>query len=152
MVSGKPKYKNSYQGELRGQLGVMCVIRIMVSILGSTTLLFNSCNNISALRRATIHPEAVKYRWKQVDLISRLYYVYQSMDSGMSLVHIYGHQNSGRLASTLTSLASLNVRLDAPAEHRLNVIHDSTMFSNARNGSRCGDSIRRQSTAPHSQL
>ena len=35
----------------------------------------------------------------------------------MSLVHIYRHQNSGMPTSTLTSLAPLNIRLDALAEH-----------------------------------
>ena len=35
----------------------------------------------------------------------------------MSLVHVYGHQNSRRLVSTLMPLAYLNVRLDILAEH-----------------------------------
>ena len=39
------------------------------------------------------------------------------MGYGMSLVHVYGHQNNGRPALTLTLLASINVRLDALAEH-----------------------------------
>ena len=76
----------------------------------------NSCDKISALRQATIHPEAVKSIWKQVDIISRLSDLYQSIDSRMSLVHVPGHQNSRKLASTLTTLASPNVRLDALAE------------------------------------
>ena len=117
MVPGKPKYQNSYQGEIRGQLGFMCTIDIMESILGSTALVKNICNNISARRQATIHPEAVKSRWKQVDLTSCLSDFYQSMDSGMSRVHIYGHRSSRRPASTLTPLASLNVRLYSLAEH-----------------------------------
>ena len=60
MVPGKPKYQNSFWGELWGQLGVMCAIEIMESILGRTTLVVNSCDNISALKQAMIHPEAVK--------------------------------------------------------------------------------------------
>ena len=117
MEPGKPKYHRSYWGELRVQLGVICAIEIMESILGITTLVFNSCNNISVLIRARIHPEAVESRWKQVDLISCLSDFYQSMDSGMSLVHVYKHQNSGRPPSTLTPLASINVRLGTLAEH-----------------------------------
>ena len=35
----------------------------------------------------------------------------------MSLVHVYEHHNSGRLASTLTPLVSINVILDALVEH-----------------------------------
>ena len=89
----------------------------MESILVSTTLVVNIYDNISALRRATINPEAVKLIWNQVDLISRLSDFYQSMDYSMSLVHAYGHHNSRRPASTLTPLASLNIRLDALAEH-----------------------------------
>ena len=89
----------------------------MEFIVGSTTLVVNSFNNISTFRRATIHLEAVKLLWKQVDLISRLSDVYQSMDYGMSLVHVHGHYNSGRPASNLTPLASLNVQLYAIAEN-----------------------------------
>ena len=77
MVTGKPEYQKSYQGELRGQIGVMCAIKIMEPILGSTTLRVNSCNNISALRQATIHLEAVKLIRKQVYLISYLSNIYQ---------------------------------------------------------------------------
>ena len=117
MVIDKPEYRNSYQGELGGQLGVMCTIKTMEAILGSTTLVVNSCNNINVLRQATIHPEEVKPRWKKVDLISRLSDVYQSIDSGMSLVHVYGHQNSGKLASTLTPLSYLNAILEKLAAH-----------------------------------
>ena len=76
-----------------------------------------SCNNISALRQAIIHPEAVELRRKQVDIISRMSNVYRSMYSGISLVQVHGHQNRGSLASTLTPLAYLNVILDALAEH-----------------------------------
>ena len=79
VVPGKPEYQNSYREELGSQFGVMCAIKIMESITGITTLVVNSCDNISSLRRATIHPEAVKSIWKQVDLISRLSDVYQSM-------------------------------------------------------------------------
>ena len=89
----------------------------MESIVGRTTLMVNSCNNISALRQVPIHPEAVKSQWKQADLISRLYGAYQSIASGMSLVQVYGHHNNGNPVSTLTPLAYLNVRLDALAEH-----------------------------------
>ena len=62
----------------------MCAIKIMESIWGSTTFVVNIYDNIGALRLATIRPEAVKSRWKQVHLMSRLSGVYQSMESGMS--------------------------------------------------------------------
>ena len=117
MLPGKPEDQNSYQGEIEGQLRVMCEIEIMDSKLGSTSIVVNSCENISALRRAPIQPEAVKLTWKKSDLISFLSDIYQSIDSRMLLVHIYGHHSSGKLASTLTPLSSLNVRLGALAEH-----------------------------------
>ena len=117
MVIGKPKDQNSYQGELGGLLEVMCTIEIMESILDSSTLAVNSCDSISALRRETIQPEAVKNIWKQVYFISHLSDVFQSMDSGISLVHVYRHQNNGILASNLTSLAYLSVILYTRAEH-----------------------------------
>ena len=94
----------------------MCAIEIMESILGSTALVVNICGNISSLRRASIHPEAVTSLWKQADLISHLSDVYHSIVSGMQLVHFYKHQNSGMSASTLMPLASLNVKLYALAE------------------------------------
>ena len=72
MLIGKPEDQKSYQGELGVQLGFLYTIKIMVSIFCSTTLVVNSCDNISALRKASIHLEAVKSRWKQADLISRL--------------------------------------------------------------------------------
>ena len=50
MVPGKPEDHNSYRGELGGQLGVVCAIKFTDSILGSTTLVVNICDNISALR------------------------------------------------------------------------------------------------------
>ena len=93
IVTGK-KNQKSYHGELRGQLGVMCDIKIMKSIFGITILVLNSCGNIIILRRATIHPESVKSRWKHVDLISCLSDVYQSMDSIMSLVQVHGNHIS----------------------------------------------------------
>ena len=42
--------------------------------------------------------------------------VYHSTDYGMSIVHVYGHQNSGKLDSNLTSVAYLNVQLYAKSE------------------------------------
>ena len=59
MVTGKPEDQDFYWRELGGKLGFMCAIKIMKSILGSTTLVVNRCYNISALRQAKIHPEAV---------------------------------------------------------------------------------------------
>ena len=115
MVRGKPEYQKSYQEDLIGQVNVMCAIKTVESIVDSTTLVVNIYDYISALRRATIHPEAVKLIWKKVGLVSHLSGVYQSMYFGMYLVHVRGHHNSGRPGSTLTSLASLNVRLDALA-------------------------------------
>ena len=111
----EPEYQNSYRGELGGHLGVMCAIQIIDSIIGTTPLAVDSCENIGVLRQALIHPESVTSQWKQADLISHL--IYHSIDSIMLLVHVFGHQNSGKLASTLTPLASLNVRLDALAEY-----------------------------------
>ena len=35
----------------------------------------------------------------------------------MYLIHVHGHQNSGRPSSTLTPLASLNMGLDTQVEH-----------------------------------
>ena len=115
MVPGKPEDQNYYRGELGGQLGFMCAIKIMESILGGP-LVINSCDKISILRQASIYPEAVKSIWKQLDLISRIFDVYNSMESGMSLVHIHEHQNNGRLDSNLTPLAPLNVRMDPLVE------------------------------------
>ena len=108
----------------------MCVIKIMVSILGSTTLVVNICDNISALRQATVHPEVVKSIWKQVDIISRLSDVYQSMKSGMYLVQVYEHQNSGRPVSTLTPLEYINIRMDSLAEHIMAAFHLSSATRN----------------------
>ena len=105
----------------------MCEIEIMDSILVSTTLVANICDNIISLRQASRHPEAVTPRWIQAYLISGLSDVYHTIDSGMSLVHVHGHQNIGKLASTLTPLASLNVRLDALVEH----IMESFLLSSA---------------------
>ena len=64
IITGKPEYHNSDRGVLEGHLGVMCVIKIMESILGSTSPMFNTCDNISDLRQVSIHPESVKSRWK----------------------------------------------------------------------------------------
>ena len=83
MVPGKPEDQNSYQGELYVQLGVICVIQIMESILGSTTLVVNRYDKISALRKALIHPEAVTSRWNQAGLVSSMYDIYHSIDFGM---------------------------------------------------------------------
>ena len=117
MVPGKLEYHNLYRGKLGGQtIRVMCAIKIMESAVGSTTLVVNRCNKISSLIQAIIHPEAVKSIWKQLDLISRIFDVYNSMESGMSLVHIHEHQNNGRLDSNLTPLAPLNVRMDPLVE------------------------------------
>ena len=59
MVPGKSEYQNSYQGELGGQLGVMCAIQIIESIMGIAPLVVDSYDNISALRQSLIHPESV---------------------------------------------------------------------------------------------
>ena len=60
MVSGKPEDHNSYQGELGGQIGVICKIQIIESLVGIALLLFDSCDNIIALRQALMHSESVK--------------------------------------------------------------------------------------------
>ena len=95
----------------------MCMIQIIESILRSTTLVVDSCDNISALRWASIHPEEVKSQCKQADIISCLSNVYHSIDFEIPLVHVYGHHNSGKLVSIVTPLESLNVWLDTLAEH-----------------------------------
>ena len=59
MVPVKPEYQNSYQGELGVKLELMNAIKIMESLLVSTILVVNSCDNIITLRQAEIHPEAV---------------------------------------------------------------------------------------------
>ena len=95
----------------------MHAIEIMESILSSTTLVVNICDNINTLRRASIHPEVVKARYKQADFISCLSDIYKSINSGMLLVHVYGHQDIDNLASTLTPIAPLSVQLESLAEH-----------------------------------
>ena len=117
MVPGETNNQKSYQGELGGQIRFMYAIEIMEFILGSTTLVVNICDNTSTIRQAKIRPELVESIWKEEDLISHLSDVYQSMESGMPLVHIYRHHNSVNPASTLISVASLNIGLDALAEH-----------------------------------
>ena len=82
----------------------------------SPPLIVDSCDDISALRRASIHPESVTSRWKQADRISCLSDVYHLIDTGMLLVHVYGHQNRGKTDSTLHPVVSLNVRLDVLVE------------------------------------
>ena len=72
MVPGKPKYQYSYQRELGRQLGVICMIKIMESIMGITALVVKSCDNISALRQASLDALAVTSLCKQADLIYRL--------------------------------------------------------------------------------
>ena len=104
MVPGKLEDQNFYRGELGGQLRVMCAIKIMESILGSNTLVVNSCDNIRYPRRASIHPEELKSRRKQADLISCLSDAFNSVDSGMVLVHVYRHHNNDKMASTSTPL------------------------------------------------
>ena len=93
------------------------MVQIMESISVSTTLVVNSCDNISYLIQASTHPEVVTSQWKQAHLISSLSETYHSIESVMYMSHVYGHRNSGRLVLTLTPLASLNVQLDALAEH-----------------------------------
>ena len=61
----KSEDQNYYLGELGGQLGVICAIQIIDSIMGSNPLVVDSCDNISTLRRYLIHPELVALRWKQ---------------------------------------------------------------------------------------
>ena len=56
MVPGKPEDQNFYQGELGGQLGVMCGIQISYSIMGRNPLVVDICDNISSLRQDLIHP------------------------------------------------------------------------------------------------
>ena len=117
MLPGKPEDHKYYRGELGGQLGITCIIKIIESIMGSTSPVFDRYETISALRRAWIHLESVTLLCKQADLISCLFDVYHSIESRMALVHVYGHHNSWILASTLTPLASLNVQLDALEEY-----------------------------------
>ena len=117
MVPGKQEDQNSHQGGLGGQLGVMCVIQIVDSIMRSTPLVVDSCDNVRALKRYSIHTESVTLRWKQADIISCMSDVHHSIDSAMSLVHVYGHHNSQLSASILMPLASLNVRLGALAQY-----------------------------------
>ena len=45
----------------------MCAIQIIDSIVGSTPLVVDRCDNISALRRYLIHPESVTLGRKQAD-------------------------------------------------------------------------------------
>ena len=117
MLLATLEHKNSYQGELGVQLGLMRAIEIMEPILGSTTIMVNSCDNIIPLRRASIHPEAVTSWWKKTDLIYGLSDVYHSIESVLLLINFYRHQNSGNPESTLTPILSLNVWLEAVPEN-----------------------------------
>ena len=49
----------SYQGERGGQIGIMCAIQIMDSILVSATLVLNICDNISTLKLVLVQLESV---------------------------------------------------------------------------------------------
>ena len=117
MVLEKLEDHNSYQGDTGGQLGVVCMIQIIESILGSTTLVVDRYDNISVRKQALIHLEALTLWWKQEGPISFLSGVYHSIDYGVSLLHVYVHHNSGKSVSTLTALSSLNVWLDVLEEH-----------------------------------
>ena len=108
VVPGKPVYQNSH----KGVFGVMWLIQNIDSIMGSTSLVVYSCDNIRNLIQALIHPESVTSQRKQVDIIYRLSGVYHAIDSCILLVHVYGHQNSRSSASTLTTLEYLNIWLD----------------------------------------
>ena len=50
MIPGKPEDQNYYQGQLGGQLRVMYKIQIIKSIMGTTQLAVDSCDNIGVLR------------------------------------------------------------------------------------------------------
>ena len=90
----------------------MCLIQIIDSIMGSTLLVVDICDNMSALRKYLVHPESVTLWQKQEDIISHLSDVYQSIESGIFLVHVYEHNNSWSLASNFLPLAYINVQLD----------------------------------------
>ena len=53
---GNQKIKTPTEEKLEDKLGVMCAIQIINSILGSTSIMVDSCGNISALRRALEQP------------------------------------------------------------------------------------------------
>ena len=91
MVSGKLEDQDSYQRELGYQLRVMCTIKIFDSIFYITAFVFNSCDNISSISQVSIHRDVVKSQLKQADLIWCLSDVYQSIDSGMTFIHVYVH-------------------------------------------------------------
>ena len=61
-MPGKPEDHNSHQGELGGYIVVICAIQIIDFIMGSTPLVVDSYDNISALRRALVHLESVTLR------------------------------------------------------------------------------------------
>ena len=72
----------------------MCFIKIIEYTMGSTSFVVDSFDSISVFGKSLIRPESVTSQWNQADIISRLSDVYHSNDSGMSLVHVYGHHNS----------------------------------------------------------
>ena len=117
MYQGNQMIRTHIEEKFEGQLGVMCLIQIVESIMGITSLLVDICDNISSLGWASINPESVTLRWKQSYIISRLSNIYHSIDSGMLMVHVFGHQNSQILDSNLISIAYLNVQLDALSEY-----------------------------------
>ena len=55
MITRKTEDQNSYQGELGVQLGFMCAIQSIESIMVRNPLVVDSCDNIRALRQALIH-------------------------------------------------------------------------------------------------
>ena len=50
MVPGEPADKNSYRGDLGGQIGVLRCIHCLEYIMGSSPLVANLCDNVIALR------------------------------------------------------------------------------------------------------
>ena len=89
MLPGKLEYQNSYRGELGGKLWFMYLIQIIESTMGSTSLMVDICDNILVLIQALIHLEAVTLEWKQAFFISCLFDVFHSIDSCMSMLHVY---------------------------------------------------------------
>ena len=56
MVPGSPADKNSFIGELGGQLLIPSFIHSLEGIIGSSPLVMNCCDHFSALRKSNIHP------------------------------------------------------------------------------------------------
>ena len=127
VVPSPPGYSSAYRGELGGLLGILLLLWSLETFIPPKEKyrVTVACDGKSALFQSLLTSrDQCNSRQKSFDIISVIISIRDGLYADIEPIHVKGHQD--KLTTTLTTLETLNIRMDRLAKEILHfaVTHD----------------------------